>query len=179
MEKRTWSLTSRDIGPGRQPYPIYRGDRRRGAAHWQPRTGPEIRVDLTNSGELLRLDIPAVLIGDFNVMPTDVDVYAPERWRDDALFRPEVREAFAELLAQRLTDAIRHFHPEHRLYIFWTYRRDSIERDAGLRIDHVLLSPLAPPWLRKAVQRQPRGWPTSDHAPVIIELDVPRRDLLT
>ncbi|MCD2185400.1 exodeoxyribonuclease III [Rhizobium sp. GN54] len=140
-----------------------------------------VRRLLDYAAEILELEIPALLIGDFNVMPTDLDVYAPERWRDDALFRPEVREAFAELLAQGWTDAIRYLHPEERVYTFWKYWRKSFERDAGLRIDHILLSPPATPWLRMAtVQRQPRAWPhTSDHAPVIVELDVPSRELVT
>jgi exodeoxyribonuclease-3 len=123
--------------------------------------------------ELLELEIPAALIGDFNVMPTDLDVYKPERWRDDALFRPEVRKAYSDLLAQGWTDAIRHLHPNERVYTFWKYWRNSFERDAGLRIDHILLSPLATPWLKSAsVCRSPRAWEhTSDHAPVMIEIE--------
>ncbi len=119
--------------------------------------------------------IPTLLIGDYNVMPTDLDVYAPERWRDDALFRPEVRKAYADLVAQGWTDAIRHLHPDERLYTFWKYWRNSFERDAGLRIDHLLLSPTLAPWLRAAsVRRGPRGWDhTSDHAPVMIEIEPP------
>ena len=124
---------------------------------------------------LIDLDVPALLIGDFNVMPTDLDVYAPERWRDDALFRPEVRKAYAELVAQGWTDAIRSLHPDQRIYTFWKYWRNSFERDAGLRIDHFLLSPAVAPWLRAAaVRRRPRSWDhTSDHAPVMIEIDPP------
>ena len=127
------------------------------------------------AAELIDLDIPALLVGDYNVMPTDLDVYAPERWRDDALFRPEVRKAYADLVAQGWTDAIRHLHPDERLYTFWKYWRNSLERDAGLRIDHFLLSPSAAPWLRSAsVRRAPRSWEhTSDHAPVMIEIDPP------
>lgn len=123
--------------------------------------------------DLMALDIPAVLIGDFNVMPTDVDVYKPERWRDDALFRPEVRKAYGQLLAQGWTDAIRHLHPDERIYTFWKYWRQSFERDAGLRIDHVLLSPkLKPALISAKVRRTPRGWPqSSDHAPVLVDLD--------
>ncbi len=125
--------------------------------------------------ELLALDIPAALVGDFNVMPTDLDVYAPDRWRDDALFRPEVREADANLLAEGWTDAVRHLHPDESIYTFWKYWRNSFERDAGLRIDHALLSPVLTPWLRSAsVRRRPRSWEhTSDHAPVMIEIDPP------
>ena len=127
------------------------------------------------AGELIDLDVPALLVGDFNVMPTDLDVYAPERWRDDALFRPEVRKAYAELVSQGWTDAIRHLHPYERIYTFWKYWRHAFERDAGLRIDHFLLSPAVAPWLRSAsVRRRPRGWDhTSDHAPVVIEIEPP------
>lgn len=127
------------------------------------------------AAELIDLDIPALLIGDFNVMPTELDVYKPERWVDDALFRPEVRLAYANLLRQGWTDAVRHLHPDDRIYTFWKYWRNSFERDAGLRIDHFLLSPTAAPWLKSAsVRKKSRGWPnTSDHAPVVIEIDVP------
>src|SRR4029077_1847141 len=84
---------------------------------------------------------PILLAGDYNVMPTDLDVYAPERWVDDALFRPEVREAYRRLVAQGWTDALREQHPGERIYIFWKYLRNAFGRDAGLRIDHLLLSP--------------------------------------
>jgi len=115
---------------------------------------------------------PVVLAGDFNVMPTDIDVYKPERWVDDALFRPEVRAAFHRLAAQGWTDALRKLHPDERIYTFWDYFRNAFQRDAGLRIDHLLLSPAAAPRLRAAkVDRHVRGWEkTSDHAPVWIEL---------
>lgn len=127
------------------------------------------------AAELLELEVPALLIGDYNVMPTDLDVYAPERWRDDALFRPEVRAAYAELVGQGWVDAVRHLYPKERIYTFWKYWRNSFERDAGLRIDHVLLSPAVAPCLRSAsVRRRPRGWEhTSDHAPLMVELDLP------
>lgn len=127
------------------------------------------------AAELLALDLPVALVGDYNVMPTDLDVYAPERWRDDALFRPEVKKAYADLVEQGWTDAIRYLHPDERIYTFWKYWRKSFERDAGLRIDHFLLSPALAPWLRKAsVRRTPRSWEhTSDHAPVMIEVEPP------
>lgn len=122
---------------------------------------------------LLALDVPVVLAGDFNVMPTDLDVYAPERWRDDALFRPEVRDAYARLVASGWTDALRTLHPGERIYTFWKYLRQAYERDAGLRIDHLLLSPALAPRLRGAgVDRFVRGRDKpSDHAPVWITLD--------
>jgi exodeoxyribonuclease-3 len=121
---------------------------------------------------LLELGVPAVLAGDFNVIPTDRDVYKPERWRDDALFRPEVRTAFADLARQGWTDAVRTLHPEVRLYTFWDYFRNAYGRDAGLRIDHLLLSPTLSPYLAAAgVDRDVRGWErTSDHAPTWISL---------
>lgn len=127
------------------------------------------------AADLLELDVPALLVGDFNVIPTDIDVYAPESWRDDALYHPEVRQAYAGLIAQGWTDAIRHLHPGERIYTFWKYWRNSFERDAGLRIDHLLLSPAVAPLLRSAsVRRDPRSWDhTSDHAPVMIEMDEP------
>jgi exodeoxyribonuclease-3 len=123
--------------------------------------------------DLLELDVPVALVGDFNVMPTDLDVYAPERWRDDALFRPEVRQAFAELVAMGWTDAVRSLHPDERIYTFWKYVRNAFARDAGLRIDHFLLSPSLRDRLTACgVDRNVRGWDhTSDHAPVWIELD--------
>ena len=74
-------------------------------------------------------------------MPTDLDVYAPERWVDDALFRPETREAYRRLVAQGWTDAVRALHPGERIYTFWDYWRNAFGRNAGLRIDHLLLSP--------------------------------------
>jgi len=125
--------------------------------------------------ELLDLGVPVALIGDFNVMPTDLDVYKPERWRDDALFRPEVRRAYAALVKQGWTDALRTLHPEERIYTFWKYWRNSFERDAGLRIDHFLLSPSLAVGLKSAgVDRWVRALPqTSDHAPVWIEVDLP------
>ncbi len=90
--------------------------------------------------QLIAFKIPVVLMGDFNVMPTELDVYKPERWVDDALFRPETREAFQSLVNQGWTDAIRTLHPNETIYTFWDYFRNAYGRDAGLRIDHFLLS---------------------------------------
>ena len=83
---------------------------------------------------------PVVLAGDYNVMPTELDVYKPERWLDDALFAPEARAAYARLLEQGWTDALRKLHPDERIYTFWDYFRNAFARNAGLRIDHLLLS---------------------------------------
>ena len=122
---------------------------------------------------LLNLKIPVILIGDFNVMPTELDVYKPEKWVNDALFRPEVRKAFADIVSQGWTDAIRKLYPDEKIYTFWDYFRNAYERDAGLRIDHFLLSPQIASALRSGgVDRHVRGWEkTSDHAPVWIEID--------
>jgi exodeoxyribonuclease-3 len=125
-----------------------------------------------HAADLLAHGPPVVLAGDYNVMPTELDVYAPERWVDDALFRPEVREAFHRLTVQGWTDAVRALHPHQRIYTFWKYFRNAYARDAGLRIDHLLLSPSVAPRLRRAgVDRDVRGWEkASDHAPTWIEL---------
>lgn len=123
--------------------------------------------------ELLNFKIPVILLGDFNVMPTELDVYKPERWVDDALFRPETRAAFHNLVAQGWTDALRHLYPNETIYTFWDYFRNAYGRNAGLRIDHFLLSPQLVDRLKDAkVDKYVRGWEkTSDHAPVWIELD--------
>jgi exodeoxyribonuclease-3 len=124
------------------------------------------------AAELLELEVPVVLAGDYNVMPTELDVYKPERWTNDALFRVEVREAYKKLVDQGWTDALRHLHPDERIYTFWDYFRNAYARDAGLRIDHFLLSSEAASRLERAdVDKHVRGWDhSSDHAPVWIEL---------
>jgi len=115
---------------------------------------------------------PVVLAGDYNVIPTERDVYKPERWVDDALFLPETREAYRQLLAQGWTDALRHLHPDEVIYTFWDYMRGAFSRNAGLRIDHLLLSPELAPRLKAAgVDKGVRAMEkTSDHAPTWIEL---------
>lgn len=125
-----------------------------------------------HAAELMGSGQPVVLTGDFNVMPTELDVYKPERWVDDALFRPEVRLAFKSLLDQGWTDAIRKLYPDEVIYTFWDYFRNAYGRNAGLRIDHFFLTPKVSPRLSAAgVDRHVRGWEkTSDHAPVWIEL---------
>lgn len=125
-----------------------------------------------HASDLLASDKPVLLTGDYNVMPTELDVYKPERWVKDALFRPEVRDAFKTLLSQGWTDAIRKLYPDETIYTFWDYFRNAYDRNAGLRIDHFLLSPEIDKRLIAAgVDREVRGWEkTSDHAPVWIEL---------
>jgi exodeoxyribonuclease III len=121
---------------------------------------------------LIDMDIPVVLTGDFNVIPTDFDVYKPERWMKDALFQPESKEAFARILSQGWTDALRYLFPDKQFYTFWDYFRNSYARNAGIRIDHFLLHPLLKERLTNGgVDMHVRGWEkTSDHAPVWIEL---------
>jgi exodeoxyribonuclease-3 len=149
-----------------------------------PAPGPKFDYKLqwfkrftAHAKKLIARKMPVILAGDYNVMPTDLDVYKPERWVDDALFRPEVRTAFHRLLAQGWTDALRHLHPNERIYTFWDYFRNAYARNAGLRIDHLLLSPSLAPRLRSAsVDKDVRGWEkASDHAPTWIELAEGRR----
>jgi exodeoxyribonuclease-3 len=144
-----------------------------------PRPGPKFDYKLRwfdrlidNAAELLQTGAPVILLGDFNVMPTERDVYKPERWLDDALFAPEVRAAFSRLLDQGWTDALRKIHPDQKIYTFWDYFRNAYGRNAGLRIDHLLLSPLLRDRLVDAqVDAHVRGWEkSSDHAPVWVEL---------
>lgn len=144
-----------------------------------PAPGPKFDYKLSwfkrltdHAKELLSKKTPVILTGDYNVMPTDLDVYKPERWVDDALFRPEVRSAFHTLVGQGWTDAIRKLYPDQKIYTFWDYFRNAYERDAGLRIDHFLLSPeVAKRLIAAGVDRHVRGWEkSSDHAPVWIEL---------
>jgi len=144
-----------------------------------PRPGPKFDYKLAwferliaHAAELMASGMPVVIAGDFNVMPTERDVYKPERWLDDALFAPEVRAAFFRLLDQGWLDALRSRHPDETIYTFWDYFRNAYARNAGLRIDHLLLSPtLAPRLLDAQVDADVRGWEkSSDHAPVWISL---------
>jgi len=114
----------------------------------------------------------AVLAGDYNVIPTDKDVYNPTSWRKDALMQPETRDAYQRLLAQGWTDALRARHPDDTIYTFWDFFRNHWQRNAGLRIDHLLLSDeLAPRLVDANVDRWVRGRPRpSDHAPTWVEI---------
>ena len=147
-----------------------------------PAPGPKFDYKLrwferltARAADLVKVRAPVILAGDFNVMPTDLDVYKPERWVDDALFRPETRAAYHRLVAQGWTDAIRHLHPGERVYTFWDYFRNAWGRNAGLRIDHLLLNSAAARRLVAAgVDREVRGWEkASDHAPAWIDLGDP------
>jgi exodeoxyribonuclease-3 len=145
-----------------------------------PAPGPKFDYKLSwferftaHAAELLAFDVPVVLAGDYNVMPTEMDVYKPERWVDDALFRPEVRAAFKNIVDQGWTDAIRKLYPDETIYTFWDYFRNAYGRNAGLRIDHFLLSPhLDSRLVAGGVDKDVRGWEkSSDHAPTWIELE--------
>lgn len=126
-----------------------------------------------HTAELMALNVPVILTGDFNVMPTEIDVYKPERWVNDALFRPEVRAAFRTVTEQGWIDAIRKLYPDEVIYTYFDFFRNAFERNAGLRIDHFLLSPhFAKRLLAGGVNLDVRGWEkTSDHAPVWIEVE--------
>ena len=144
------------------------------APNGNPQPGPKFDYKLrwmerliALAGERVGLDCPVVLAGDYNVIPTDLDVYKPENWADDALMQPEPRVLFERLLDQGWTDSVRHLHPDERIYTFWDYWRNAFARDAGIRIDHLLLNPHAAKRLRAAgVDRAVRGREkASDHAP--------------
>ena len=121
---------------------------------------------------LAKLDCPVVLAGDYNIIPTERDVYKPERWLTDALFQPEPRAQYVKLVKQGWTDALRHLDPDETIFTFWPYWRDGFARNAGIRIDHLLLNKVAAKRLKGAgVDRAVRGRErASDHAPVWIEL---------
>ena len=111
------------------------------------------------AAKLLELDAPVVLAGDYNIIPTDLDVYKPERWTGDALFRPEVKDEFHRLVDQGWTDALRELHPDEKIFTFWDYFRNACDTVAGLRLDHLLISPELRGHLRSAeVHRYVRGW---------------------
>lgn len=127
---------------------------------------------VAHANTLIATGLPVILVGDYNVMPTERDTYKPEKYKNDALFRPEIREHFQSLLDQGWTDAIRTLHPDERIYTYWDYLRKAWERNAGLRLDHFLLSTdLAEKLKAGNVDKQVRAWEgASDHAPVWVEL---------
>jgi len=124
------------------------------------------------AARLIKTRRPVILCGDFNAVPTELDAYKPERWVDDAVFFPETRALYAKLLSQGWTDAVRATHPGAAIYTYWDYFRNAFARNAGIRMDHFLLSPaLAKRLAGSGVDLHVRGWEkTSDHAPVWIEL---------
>ena len=144
-----------------------------------PQPGPKFDYKLvwferliTHAKSLYELKTPVVLAGDYNVVPTDFDIYDPKSWRKDALLQPESRAAYKRLLDQGWVDSIRHLYPDEKIFTFWDYFRKHWERDSGLRIDHLLLNPAAAKRLEDAgVDRWVRGLPSaSDHAPTWVTL---------
>jgi exodeoxyribonuclease-3 len=124
--------------------------------------------------DLLHLEEPLVLLGDYNVIPEPADAKNPQAWTQDALFQPEARAAYRSLLNLGLVDAVRACHPQAGLYTFWDYQAGAWQKDHGIRIDHILLSPQAADRMVGAgVDKFTRGWEKpSDHVPVWIELAV-------
>lgn len=144
-----------------------------------PRPGPKFDYKLRWMDRLLRharslvaSEHPVAMVGDYNVVPTDFDIYNPRSWRKDALLQPESRERYAALLAQGWTDSLRALFPGEQVFTFWDYFRDHWPRNAGLRIDHLMLNPVLAKRLQAAgVDRWVRGLPkASDHAPTWVEL---------
>lgn len=149
------------------------------APNGNPQPGPKFTYKLAwmkrlerHAKALLKSGAPIVLAGDYNVAPTDFDIYPTKSWKKDALVQPESRSAFSRLLKQGWTDGLRYLYPDRRIYTFWTYWRNRYERDDGLRLDHLLLSPETKARLSKAgVDRQIRGLEgASDHAPTWVVL---------
>ena len=124
--------------------------------------------------ERLKLEETLVLAGDYNVIPTPEDVYDPPAWIDDALFRPQTRESFRALTSLGLTDSIRAVSDAPGLYTFWDYQAGAWQKNNGLRIDHILLSPRAADRLVGAgIDKHVRSWERpSDHVPVYADLDL-------
>lgn len=146
-----------------------------------PQPGPKFDYKLAwfdrlleHAAALYRSGHPVVIAGDYNVVPTDFDIYNPKSWRKDALLQPETRERYQRLLAQGWIDSIRHLHPDAAVYTFWDYFRQHWQRNCGLRIDHLLLNAELAPALRAAgVDAWVRGEEgASDHAPTWVELDM-------
>lgn len=144
------------------------------APNGNPQPGPKFDYKLAwlerliaHAATLHGSSLPVVLAGDYNVIPTDLDIYPTKSYDDDALLQPPSREAFRRLVAPGWTDAIRARYPAERVYTYWDYMRNRWARDAGLRIDHLLLSPSVAARMRDAgVDRWVRGLPdASDHAP--------------
>ncbi len=149
------------------------------APNGNPQPGPKFEYKLewlrrlrAHARKFLKAELPVVLAGDYNVAPTGLDIYPTRSWDNDALIQPKSRAAFASLLSQGWTDAIRHVHPAKPMFTFWDYKRNRWERDAGLRLDHLLLSPqLAQRLMKAGVDRKIRGEEgASDHAPVWVVL---------
>ena len=149
-----------------------------------PQPGPKFQYKLAwferllaHARGLVDSGHPVALAGDYNVVPTDFDIYDPRTWLTNALLQPEPRAAYQRLLAQGWLDALRALHPDEQIFTFWHYLRQRWQRNAGLRLDHILLSPsLAPRLTEASVDRWARALPdASDHAPVWVTLDAPAK----
>jgi exodeoxyribonuclease-3 len=145
-----------------------------------PQPGPKFDYKLAwfdrlikHAASLKRSGQPVILAGDYNVVPTDIDIYPSKSWDKDALLQPQSRAAYQRLLKQGWTDSVRALHPDEHIYTFWDYKRDRWRRNGGLRIDHILLSPSIADRLKSAgVDKEVRGWEgASDHAPAWAILD--------
>jgi len=142
-----------------------------------PWPGPKFEYKLqwmqVHADKLSSFKLPVALIGDYKVMPTELDTYKPEKYLANALFRPESRKAFANLVNSGWTDAIRELYLDERIYTFWDYLHNAYGRNAGLRLDHFLLNPVLAKRLSAAgVDKDVRGWEhSSDHAPVWITIN--------
>jgi len=146
-----------------------------------PQPGPKFACKLAwferliaHAATLLDAEVPVVLAGDYNVVPTDEDIYSTRSWKKDALLQPESRECFQRLLEQGWVDAIRRLYPDKPVYTFWDYFRQHWQTNSGLRIDHLLLSPSISKHLMDGgvdlwVRDEPKA---SDHAPTWVELTI-------
>jgi exodeoxyribonuclease III len=149
-----------------------------------PQPGPKFDYKLawferliSHAAGLFDTDAPVILAGDYNVVPTDFDIYPTKSWDKDALVQPEPRACYRGLLEQGWTDAIRTMHPDKPMYTFWHYLRNRWPRDAGLRLDHLLLNgPAAERLAAAGVDRDVRGEDgASDHAPAWVRLETTTR----
>ncbi|WP_421760198.1 exodeoxyribonuclease III [Devosia sp.] len=149
------------------------------APNGNPQPGPKFTYKLAwterliaHAESLVETELPVILAGDYNIVPEPRDIYPSRSYDDNALIQPASRARYATLLGQGWTDALRHKHPDETLYTFWDYRRNRWLRNAGLRLDHVLLSPSIAKRLKSAgIDRDVRGEPeASDHAPVWVDL---------
>ncbi|HYJ83395.1 MAG TPA: exodeoxyribonuclease III [Allosphingosinicella sp.] len=151
------------------------------APNGNPQPGPKFDYKrawnerlIARAAELVKLGEPVVLAGDYNIIPTPtaIDAHKPERWMDDALMQPEPQAQYERLVAQGWTDSLRHLHPGKPIFTFWDYWRNAFARNAGIRIDHLLLNPAAAKRLKSAgVDREARAREkASDHAPTWVEL---------
>jgi exodeoxyribonuclease-3 len=152
------------------------------APNGNPQPGPKFVYKLawmhrllTHAQALVETGHPVALVGDYNVVPSDFDIYNTRSWLKNALLQPEPRALYQRLLGQGWTDAIKATHPDQPVYTFWDYLRQAWERNAGMRLDHILLSASLSPALREAgVDAWVRGLPNaSDHAPAWATVETP------